>query len=183
MSARRSLTLAIRDQLRDTVLNGGLAIPSSSCEVMGDGRPPPIAGTTFYAVHQGGRTKIGLATLDSGAASRFGAYLTITSRTQGPFDRIGTAELDIANGLDDLADAAWNCLYAHQWSNGATIGVMTRANAFLPVGSYPWLEPLYPTDQTSPQPVTPDWFSASEAQQHKAGAAYQETTSSSIGRR
>lgn len=174
MSARRSLTTAVRDQLRDTVLNGGLAIPASDCDVMGDGRPAPNCGKWFYAVHQGSRSNQWLL----GDESTFGVNVTISGRANEPFDRIGTNLVDLLNGLDDKADAVWTCIFAHQWTGQipGTVGVMTRANTILsaPESSYGWTEALYPTSMTEPQPVTPDWFSASEAQQHKKQAAWGE---------
>lgn len=125
MSARRSLTLAIRDQLKDSTANGGLGLTVQTCEVQFDGRPPPLCGQWFYAVHQNPRTN----QLLTGDQSTFGAQVTISARSEQPFDRLGTDQVELVNGLDDRADAVWNAIFAHQWSPQTVTIVITGFDA------------------------------------------------------
>jgi hypothetical protein len=169
MSARRALTTAVRDHLRQSVVDGGLAIPAHSCDVMFDGRPPANCGKWFYAIYQGPRSNRWL----SGDQSEFGVNITITARANEPFDRIGTALVDWATGLDDRADAVWQNIFSHQWT-GATTGIMNRANTLLTgwPDTYGFTEALYPTNMSNAQPVREDWFSATDRQQHKLGGSW-----------
>lgn len=174
MSARRSLAIAVRDRLRMTTAQGGLALTSAQCEVMFDGRPAPSCGDLFFAVHQGRVTN---RPLDQGGdASTFGTFVTITSRTKVPFDRVGTDQLDVANGLDDWAEKVWFCIYKNQWDgdgNEEQLGVMNAADATLGANVYHWTEALYPTDISLAEPVRADWFSATEQSWAKGGANQQ----------
>ena len=176
MSVRRSLTLAVRDQLRATVLNGGLALEVDECEVMADGKPPPGCGIKFAAVHQGPRRN----RLLTGDESEFGCMVTLSWKTSAPFDRIGTAEIEVADGLDDFADSVWHCIFARQWGVDPT-GVMNKADdyllsAALPGSSYyQWVEALYPQDMGLPTPVREEWFNATRTGHQTRGSQYAET--------
>ena len=171
MSARRSLTWAVRDQLRATVVDGGLALTAAECDVMADGKPAPGCGKTFVSIHQGSRSNNWL----SGDESEFGVNCTCTIRTNAPFDRIGTAEIDALDGLDDLGDAVWNCIFAHQWGVSPT-GVMNKANLYLAsinASNYFWTEALYPATMTEAQPVREEWFQATRtAAQGRGSVSY-----------
>lgn len=165
MAGSRSLTLAVRDQLRATahatnIVGYGLGIASSDCDVTFDGRPNPDCGKLFFAVHHGRRTN----QLLTGDESMFSVSVTISGRANEPFDRIGPNLLDWANGVMAWGDRVWACLFGNQWGVEATPGVMYRANRYLPPSSYPWTEALYPTSMSEAQPVRPDWFSATEDQ-------------------
>lgn len=180
MSVRRSLTLAVRDQLRAAVVYGGLALDVSECEVMADGKPPPGCGIKFAAVHQGPRRN----RLLTGDESEFGCMVTLSWKTSAPFDRIGTAEIEVVDGLDDFADSVWNCIFAHQWGVDPT-GVMNKADQYLaartsdpladPPDYYQWVEALYPQDMTVPQPVREEWFNATRTGHQTRGSQYAET--------
>lgn len=162
MSARRSLTTAVRDFLRSSPTVGGLGLDTSLVEVMGDGSPAPSAGQWFYAVHQGPRSN----QLLTGEGSSFGVSITISARTEAPFDRIGTDQIDVMSGLDDRGEDVWNAVFAGQW-RGDGFGIMNRANAILqtafPGGTpYLWTEALYPSNMGVPEPIGPTWWNAEE---------------------
>ena len=158
----------MRDFLRAPLASNGLNLATSMCEAMLDGRPAPLAGKWFYAVHQGPRSN----NLLTGDASTFGVQVTITGRANEPFDRLGTDHVELVSGLDDRADAVWNAVFRNQW--GVTPpGVMNIANTYLPASSYPWVEALYPTGMTVAEPVRADWFSSSDELQGRGkGNAY-----------
>ncbi len=163
------------DQLRDTVAHGGLAISRDDSAIMADGRPAPMSGKYFYAVHQGSRTNNWLG----GDESTFSALVTITARANEPFDRIGPELVDLIDGLDDKADAVWTCFFAHQWTGQipGTIGVMTRANTYLENwgATYGWTEALYPSVMSDPTPVQAEWLIATGREPHKVGTAWSKT--------
>lgn len=172
VSARRSLAAAMLDQLRDTVANGGLAIASSDSGIMADGRPAPMSGRRFYAIHQGNRSNNWLL----GDESAFDLMVTISERANEPFDRLGPNNIDMIDGLDDAAEDLWTNIFAHQWTGqySATPGIMSRANTYLADwnATYGWTEALYPAVMGPPTPVQGAWFMASGLTAHKVGQAW-----------
>lgn len=175
MSARRSIDFAIRDQLTDTVANGGLALPAGVCRVMTDGRPPADAGQYFYAIHDTDRQNGWLL----GDKSTSGTFITISSKTSVPFDRIGTDQMDLVDELNDKAEDVFQNLFTHQWSFTDSLmvlnpGVMNRANTYLRgwPDCYGWLEASYPVYMSLPQPQRADWWSGTEYNHSKVGQQY-----------
>lgn len=165
MSARRALALGFREFLRSSS-GGGLGIPATDCDVMADGRPRADCGDWFYAVHGGQRTN----QLQTGDESYFTLYCTISAKTSMAFDRVGPNVLQVADGLDDRADAVWNGIFRYQW---APLGVMTLANQFMEPDSVPdtylFVQSLYPVSCSNPEPVVESWFNATTQQQHRSG--------------
>lgn len=167
MSARRALALGFREFLRSPLNVGGLAIATTDCDVMADGRPRPDCGDWFYAIHGGLRAN----QLQTGDESYFTLYCTISARTEQPFDRVGPNILQVADGLDDRADDVWNAIFRYQWT--PLTGPMTLANRFMYPDSVPstylFVQSLYPVSCSNPEPVVESWFNATSQQQHRSG--------------
>lgn len=167
MAASRTLTLAVRDQLRAAAppnfasdyVGYGLGLTAAQCEVMFDGRPMPNAGDLFFAVHHNRRQNQSL----TGDSSNFAVDVTISMRCVRPFDRVGPEQIDVSDGLEAWADRVTACVWANQWGT-SPLGIMNRANNYLPSGSYPWVEALYPTGNPQPQPQQEAWFNAANDQ-------------------
>lgn len=176
MAGSRSLTLAVRDQLRAAAppagtvsyAGYGLGLANENCDVTFDGRPNPNCGKIFVAVHHGRRNN----QLLTGDESMFGVDVTISARANEPFDRIGPNLVDWAYGVMAWGDKVWAVIFGNQWGN-SPLGIMNRANQYLipasgdsiPDDAYGWTEALYPTGMSQAEAVRADWFSATEDQQ------------------
>lgn len=147
----RCLLLATRDHLRV-----GLGLPDDplTCEVTADGRPLPMAGEVFYAVHPGGSANSNVQNL----METYTVYVTVTRRIgQVPYDRVGTDVLAAASdGLLALAEAARAVLHED-------FALTYAATALLPAGWHGYDEALVYRDTSAPTPRTGQWFQAKAA--------------------
>lgn len=69
----------------------GIGYDYASCDIMDDGRPPPVAGNFFAAVH-GGRSRAGRAN-DNNLDELFGFSVTLSMRITVSPDRAGTQQI------------------------------------------------------------------------------------------
>lgn len=85
MTPDPSTERAVLEGLRDA-LRAALHLDKTACQVTADGRPDPMCGEWFYAVHPGGTSNTQRNYLDESAD----CSVTITRRTGfSPQDRIG----------------------------------------------------------------------------------------------
>lgn len=170
MAGSRSLTLAVRDQLMQpappnnatSYAGYGLGLTAAQCAVTFNGKPNPDCGPLFFAVHHGARNNQSL----NADLSYYSVEVTISARANQSFDRIGPNLVDWANGVMAWADRVFACVFANQWGVDP-IGIMNRADEYLPPGSHRWKEALYPLSETQASMVRAEWFSATEEQQTK----------------
>lgn len=76
-----ALLYAIRDGIRAA----GINYDAKTCEIMDDGRPPPVCGNYFAAIHDGKMLSDGDNQLDE----RYSFVVTLTERVTVPLDRVG----------------------------------------------------------------------------------------------
>lgn len=119
----RALLLAVRDQHRKPISEGGLGYDDNSCETTLQGKPPAIAGDVFIGVHRGNV----IQEKDLSDYRLYAVKVTVSMRMKSvPFDRIGPALLeDDTNGIDDIVDAIIAMMVNQQYD------VMNAANALI----------------------------------------------------
>ena len=168
----RALHLAVRNRLKDSVVNGGLALTARECEVMGpDGRPPARCGERFVAVHGGGCSNSSRDDLDE----VYHLYVTVTLRAaRVPPDRWGTDLIDKATtGMDDLCQSVKVSIH----KDAANDVVIRAANILLGAGAdgfsgiNGFVESLIFENMGDDAPKGPDWFSADPEDLHGVGFA------------
>lgn len=156
---RRALTNAVVAQLRDTVINGGLALGVAECGLTPvGGQPPPMAGERYVGVRAGGRSTQGVT---HGLLEEYSVIVTVTWRINGriPFDRIGDYLMTVANGFDDLCDAVRLNIHGDQWDGR----IISRANTIIGSGAGtggPFATSLFFQGDDEPFPVSGEWFHA-----------------------
>ena len=156
---RRALAAAIIAQLRDTVLNGGLALTTkdSGYTPVG-GMPPAMCGERYVGVRIGARAT---SRVHAGLAEEYTAIVTVTMRTgRAPHDRLGAGLMELANGFDDLVDDVRACLNADMLD----ARVINRANAIIAGAGGPFVTGMEFLGDDDPFVVAGDWFHAESAQ-------------------
>jgi hypothetical protein len=169
LSAWSALLNAVRDRLRTDTGSGGLGYTAANCARTPDGRPAPRAGKVFVAVHKGGRTQDAIESLEE----EYAVLVTVTVRVDGPWDRIGSLQLEKATeGLDDRIDAIRADLTRHQYA------VMNAANTSLNAVETVedgtrngFVEPLWFLGESTDQLVGSDWFHGAPADKDVGVAA------------
>lgn len=157
--SRRCLALAVRDQLRDTLVNGGLALSLKDCGLAPiDGRPPAWCGERYVGVFVGARAT---ARVTHGLKEVYSVHVVVTYRINGmvPFDRLGDSLMEKAsNGFDDFADAIRANLNADYYNHK----VLIRANNYLNPDQIPlyglFARGIEFMGDDVPHAVGPDWF-------------------------
>jgi len=122
-----SLMQATRDTIR-----AAFKLDELGCEVMPDGRPTPMAGQVFFAVHPGGSNNSSDLSVDE----LFDFSVTLTMRTGvPPYDRIGTnvmldrnGVLAMARRMAILVGMNYDLMNA---ANAIITGVASDANGFI----------------------------------------------------
>lgn len=162
--SQRALLLSVRNRLRDTVANGGLAYANAECEVMFDGQPPPNAPERFIAVHAGTWTARGDT---EGLDETYGIMVTVTVRTaKSPIDKTAPNLLVGSTGgqLDVLLEAIRAKLHKDPGPRSSTdtsqYPVLAVANTTIGASDNGFVEPLVFTDGGQPEAKGPDWFHA-----------------------
>lgn len=159
--SQRALLLAVRDHLRQE-----LNLRELDCENTFDGRPLPMSGESFIAIHPGSWTNDTPECLDE----RYGIQITVTVRLpRVPQDRWGPELFTkAAEGLDALlekirvkAHMNYTLMDRANVIIGAT-GLLPTANGFI--------QPLCFRDGGQPMPKGPNWFAAAGRGQY-AGLA------------
>lgn len=137
------LLRGVRDSLRTA-----LSLDATGCQVTADGRPDPMCGEWFVAVHGASTTNSARNHLDE----RVGLSVTITRRTGfTPQDRIGEEAV-----LDLFGMASWVKALIHM-----EYPVMDAANALIDgfnVSTNGFVEPLDFQTQQYLGPQGPSWF-------------------------
>src|SRR6185312_7222743 len=80
-----ALLFAVRDALRKPAFG----FDARSCDVRVDGRPKPISGDIYLAIHQAPST----SDMDNALDEYFAFDLALTHRVTVPLDRVGDQEL------------------------------------------------------------------------------------------
>ncbi|MFO0801483.1 MAG: hypothetical protein U0804_28795 [Gemmataceae bacterium] len=167
----RAMLQATRDAIRET-----LHLDKTGCQVTADGRPDPMCGQEFWAVHPGGASNTANNYLDE----RCDLQVTLTVRTGwAAQDRIGEeAILQAVDGLMAKAERVRSLLHQEY-------PVMDRANALIPGtaeycelrGGTPtvngFVEPLRFQSMTYLGPKGLDWFWAEGVSDDTTGLAVQ----------
>lgn len=163
----RAMLQGLRDALRTS-----LSLDATGCQVTADGKPDPMCGEWFVAVHPGGTSNTQRNYLDETAD----CYVTITRRTGfTPQDRIGEEAvfdlLDYASRVKalihmeypvmDRADALIVGTAEYAAANGGAV----TTNGFI--------EPLGFRSQQYLGPKGPDWFWAEGVDDATTGLAVQ----------
>lgn len=152
VSTERAMLEGLRDALR-----AALSLDRTGCQVTADGRPDPMCGDWFVAVHPGGTSNSQRNYLDEHAD----CYVTITRRTGfSPQDRIGEAAvfdlLDYAGRVKALVHMGYpvmdraDALITGTAENVAAAGGTVTTNGFV--------EPLGFTHSQYLGPKGCDWF-------------------------
>lgn len=146
--ATKALRLAVRD-----ALISGLSLAAGECAVTVDGRPHPLCGQRYIAVHPGGWTNRANDHFDE----QHGLFVTVTLRLQQyPADR-EDAMIDLDEALEDLCQQVATVVHA----SASTI--MAAANSDLD-DSEPtangFAEPLRFRDCSPPAYRDGAWFRA-----------------------
>jgi len=149
---------AVRDAIRQEY-----DLDGNGCEVQPDGRPVPIAGQEFWAVHPGGAGNAGRSYLDE----RVDLLVTLTVRTGvPPQDRIGVNVMLDENGA--LAKAEKLRAFLH-----SNYDVMAAANDLIGAAAAGFAEPLMFKRLTYLGPKGPDWFFADGTDDSTTGVAFE----------
>lgn len=126
--SERALCLAIRNRLRAAVVDGGLALAASECDVTALGQPHPRAGKRFCGIWGAGSTSSQECSLEES----FAVDVVVSYRVNEPFDRIGsdtTYGLQIhalyGASLDVWADTIKALLVNKRWE------IVSDANALI----------------------------------------------------
>jgi len=162
--SQRALLLAVRDRLRQTIANGGLAYLPQQCEIMPTGMPPPACGEFFVAIHEGEWSFADIEGLDE----MMGVEVTVTMRAaKVPKDKLGTNLLVGPTGqsLYDQLEKIRAKLHMDPGPRSSTDAshypVLALANTTIGTGENGFVEPLRfrgPAGKT--QEVYADWFTA-----------------------
>lgn len=157
----RALLRGVRDTIRTTY-----TLDETGCQVTPDGKPDPVCGEWFYAVHPGGTSNAARNYLDE----RADFYVTLTRRAGfSPEDRIGEEVLLDNAGILARADQLKALLHMEY-------PVMDAANALIPgfgVTVNGFVEPpgFLRLDYLGPK--GPDWFWAEGYDPAPSGIAVQ----------
>lgn len=147
--SRRALLEAVRDTLKSV-----LHFESKECEITDmSGRPPPMCGKRFIAVHRAGRRGKWQVALDE----IYDVAVTVTMRVEQPYDRIGKNLLEKQeSGMDDLCDRIRSAISVDSLTND----IINAANVILGITVNGFIEPLYFQDDNDIRIVSGDWFHA-----------------------
>ncbi len=150
----KNLKAAVLAQLRTSVDGGGCGYDTKNSGIgPPDGQPPPTAGQYWCSVHDGPEAQEG----EGYNEETFGVKVTLSVRIDGPWDRIGQAQIDKALlGVNDRCATVRAMMVNQQYT------VMNAANVLInaePNG--PWdgfVEPLFYEGATGAELVSGDWF-------------------------
>jgi len=159
----RAYMKAVKNQIQTTY-----SVDQTGCDVTPDGRPVPVAGQVFYAVHPGTITNSRQNALDE----QYGFSVTLTMRTgYAPWDRVGSNVIADDSGLLAKAEALRVLL-------NMNYTVMAAANALIPNtpaagGSTVtgFVEPLVIQSVAYLGVKGPDWFFAEGVDDSATGVA------------
>lgn len=156
-------------------IQAAYSLDATGCDITPDGRPPPVAGQRFLAVHPGGLGNSTQNMLDE----RADLLVTITDRTGvAPWDRIGSNILVDDNGTLAKAEAVRVLI-------NMSYDVIGRANLVIPgTAAYVaanggsatvngFIEPLICQGLRYLGPKGPDWFFAEGSDPAVTGVAVQ----------
>lgn len=153
----RTLLLATRNRLRDTLVSGGLAYPSAVCEVQLGPEPPPVCGEKFVSIHEGSWQAEDI----EGLSETFGLDVTVTFRVaKVPEDRQGTNALVGPTGasLDEECRKIVACIHLDKGGDA----VLNAANTLLGGTVNGFCEPPRFRGADIPRLRGPDWFGAED---------------------
>lgn len=158
----RALAVAVLDQLRAPVENGGLAQTAETCGLAPlMGQPPAMAWEYYLGVWSGARQSTGRAL--AGLDDMYTIIVTLTVRANGqtPHDRFGPSLWGVKTGsftdtgIDDKVDQIIECIGADVYDQR----IIRRAAVILG-DDLGFSQALQFTGSNDPQPVGPRWFNA-----------------------
>lgn len=150
----RCLKAAVLAQLRTATNNGGCGYDQKYCDLgPPDGQPPPSSGPFWASVHDGPESQES----ECSSEETFGVRITVSIRVDGPWDRIGQAQIDkLLRGLNDRCDVIRASMINGQYT------VMNAANALInAIQGGPWdgfCEPLFFEGANPAELTSGDWF-------------------------
>lgn len=161
-----TLLYAVRDGIRAA----GMNYDAATCEIMDDGRPPPVCGNYFASIHDGAVS----SDSDNCLNERYSFSVTLTVRVTVPLDRVGSQQMarNIArvplgerqgfyaktDRLRALIHMNWNMVVvqASQQPPSANDNLAAWSTGTV----YGFCEPMRFLSMESPKLVGGEWFAA-----------------------
>jgi hypothetical protein len=148
-----SLLYGVATFIRQKYTYNNLPINETVCDVMPDGRPPPVFGELFISVHPGGSRGNSQEVLWSIHAIN----VTVTLRTgKSTNDRVGTHDM-IKKSLGILEITTKLTKMIHM-----NYQILQIANSYIDDPANKWAEPLRFNTSPSPRMVGKEWLQVEE---------------------